>query len=194
MMYWFWAWVPRAGKFLWKRFHGKRLIPRWGPENMSEQPPIDCVPPNVGEAQSEQTHPFVTKSNPSMYGGPRCNHDVGVLLRCPVDIRRQAFCKIVAPDSEVAADADGTRGEKQGGKAHEQEEQEKAPDALVAPVGGQGAVDSKTAVSEEEEKARRARVDQALNDLAKAVNDADYYCSDYNTKEQPRLVRILTLG
>ena len=63
MKYWFWAWVSRTGESLWKRFHGKRLIPRWA-SNDSEQPPIDCVPPNVGIAQSEQTHPFVTKSSP----------------------------------------------------------------------------------------------------------------------------------
>ena len=50
--------------------------------------------------------------------------------------------------------------------------------------------DSKAAVSEEQERARRAGVDQALSDLAKAVNDAEYYCSDYNTKEQPRLVSL----
>ena len=27
-----------------------------------------------------------------------------------------------------------------------------------------------------------------MSDLASAVNDADYDCSDYSTKEQPRLV------
>ena len=114
MMYWFGAWIRIKSKSLWKRFHGKRLIPRWMPKSVSEQPPIDCVPPNVGKAQSEQTHPFVTKSSPSMYGGPRCNHDVGVLLRCPVDIQRQVFCKVVAPDSETGAEADVERGHNRG--------------------------------------------------------------------------------
>ena len=42
----------------------------------------------------------------------------------------------------------------------------------------------------EAQKALLARVDQALSDLASAVNDADYYCSDYTTKEQPRLASL----
>ena len=48
-----------------------------------EPPPIDYVPPNVGKALTEQTHPFAIKGSGAMYGGPRCNHDIGVLLRCP---------------------------------------------------------------------------------------------------------------
>ena len=189
MSYWFWAWVRREGKSLWKRFHGKRLIPRWMPVNTSEQPPIDCVPPNLGLAQSEQTMPFVTKSNPSMYGGPRNNHDVGVLLRCPVDIQRQAFCKIIAPDSECVADARiDLSADREHAKSIREEEKKTADDPV--PATGGCSDDGSPSESSEAQEALRARVDQALSDLASAVNNADYYCSDYSTKEQPRLVSL----
>ena len=188
MGYWFWAWVRREAKSLWKRFHGKRIITRWTPSNTSEQPPIDCVPPNIGMAQSEQTHPFVTKSNPSMYGGPRCNHDIGVLLRCPVDISRQAFCKVVAPDSETVAQADVERDHDCRNEACNREEQAKPSDATSPATGC--SVDASPTENQDDQAKQRARVDQALSDLASAVNDADYYCSDYSTKEQPRLVSL----
>ena len=35
-------------------------------------------------------------------------------------------------------------------------------------------------------------ISQAIADLARQVNDADVYCSEYTTKEQPRLSHLFT--
>ena len=77
MIFWFWAWVSKDGKQMWKRYHGKRLVQRWAP-SVNDQQPLDSVPPHVGKAQTEQTHPFVTKSNATMYGA----RDAITMLAC----------------------------------------------------------------------------------------------------------------
>ena len=173
MMYWFWAWVRKSGKHKWRRYHGKRLVPRWDPTT-KEQPPIDCVPPHVGKAQTEQTQPYVTKSNGTMYGGPRCNHDVGVLPRCPIDIHQQDRTAYVAPDAD----------------AEEVGELDGAAPAHASAMNASGATVAVAGRDEEDQKEKDARIERALGDLASAVNDADFYCSEYNTKEQPRLTSL----
>ena len=197
MNYWFWAWI-RGGikkKDMWKRFHGKRLVPRWCPKRDShEQPPIDCVPPNVGKALTEQTQQFVTKSNPAFYGGPRCNHDVGPLVRVPIDIAKQKASPLVDPESVVVAED----GEKDAVPALEAPRPETVSADIDAPMdvdedGVDGSTNQQTHSVEEDDakkEANAARADRALSDLATCCNDADYYCSDYSTKEQPRLVSL----
>ena len=46
-------------------------------------PPLHTAPPCQGLPAVETTHPFHCKYTPSMLFGPRCNHDVGILIRIP---------------------------------------------------------------------------------------------------------------
>ena len=43
--------------------------------------PMSAVPPFHGSPALETTHPFHFKMCPAMLLGPKCNHDLGVLLR-----------------------------------------------------------------------------------------------------------------
>ena len=62
-----------------KRQHGLALQPQWteGP------PPVHDAPPQIGIPALEVTQPFHYRMTPSIAMGPRCNHDLGVLLRVP---------------------------------------------------------------------------------------------------------------
>ena len=60
------------------RSHGLPLRSRWSGD---EDLPVWKVPPTRGEAALEVSQPFHIKLNPGMFHGPRCNHDLGVLLR-----------------------------------------------------------------------------------------------------------------
>jgi hypothetical protein len=73
----------KAGGTLLKplRFHGVKLQERW---NGSGMPPLQDAPPHEGAPAIEVSHAFPMKMNPGIAAGPRCNHDVGVLLRLPV--------------------------------------------------------------------------------------------------------------
>lgn len=63
------------------RVHGRELVARWNGEGL---PPVHSVPPFPGLPALEQTHPFHFKMTPGVMLGPRCNHDLGVILRPPV--------------------------------------------------------------------------------------------------------------
>ena len=58
--------------------HGVQLCPRW---NGIGSPPIITAPLFTGTPSLEVTHPFHFKMTPSMLLGPKCNHDLGILLR-----------------------------------------------------------------------------------------------------------------
>ena len=58
--------------------HGMQLAARW---NGSGSPPLSASPPFVGAPVLETTLPFHFKMTPSMLLGPKCNHDLGILLR-----------------------------------------------------------------------------------------------------------------
>ena len=79
----FWHWVRaigKKGKPIAQRCHGHELQSRWsgvGP------PPVQANPPFTGLPALEVNHPFHFKMNAAMILGPRCNHDVGLLLRLP---------------------------------------------------------------------------------------------------------------
>ena len=61
-----------------KRCHGLQLQERW---DGAGKPPLQTTPPFRGLPALEVTHPFHIKLTPSMFMGPKCNHDLGILLR-----------------------------------------------------------------------------------------------------------------
>ena len=61
-----------------KMTHGLPLQARW---NGSGAPPIHANAPTKGSPAIEVDHPFHFKMTPGAMLGPRCNHDLGVLLR-----------------------------------------------------------------------------------------------------------------
>ena len=61
--------------------HGLALQPRW--DGVGE-PPIISSPPFLGLPALEVNHPFDFEMSPSMMLGPKCNHDIGILLRMPL--------------------------------------------------------------------------------------------------------------
>jgi hypothetical protein len=86
MMFWHWrpvAILKKVGGVVHKamRFHGTRLQKRWDGLGM---PPLEDAPPHEGAAAVERSHCFTMKMHPAIVAGPRCNHDVGPLLRFPV--------------------------------------------------------------------------------------------------------------
>ena len=66
------------------RAHGRPLQGRW---DGAGPPPVSTVPPFRAAPLLETHHPFHIKMNPAIYLGPRCNHDLGVLLRMLLQYR-----------------------------------------------------------------------------------------------------------
>ena len=65
-----------------KRYHGLQLQEAWDGEGL---PPVLRAPPFLGLPALEINHPFHFKMTPSMMLGPKCNHDLSVLLRLLVE-------------------------------------------------------------------------------------------------------------
>ena len=81
MLFWHWAKVVKGpGDVVAVRRHGLPLQQRW--DGMGG-PPILASPPFRGSPALEVNHPFHFKMTPAMLLGPRCNHDLGLLLRLP---------------------------------------------------------------------------------------------------------------
>ena len=79
MFYWhYMRGLDRNKRPVAKKVHGRELVDRW---NCQGLPPVHSAPPQTGLPALEQNHPFHFKMNPAVMLGPRCNHDVGVLLR-----------------------------------------------------------------------------------------------------------------
>ena len=77
----YWHWVrsrSASGEETAVRAHGMPLHQRW---RGGADPPVCAAPPFRGAPALETTHPFHIKMNPAICLGPRCNHDLGVLLR-----------------------------------------------------------------------------------------------------------------
>ena len=66
-----------------QRSHGNRLQKRW---NGTGIPPVHQTQPLQGCPALETTHPFHFKMTPGIMLGPSCNHDLGILLRCPSSV------------------------------------------------------------------------------------------------------------
>ena len=80
MLFWNWHKVidTKTKKSVYRRFHGRELIPRWDGSGL---PPILSTPPHQFQAALERNHPYHYKGNPGVVLGPRSNHDVGLLIR-----------------------------------------------------------------------------------------------------------------
>ena len=76
----FWWWKNVAGEMgdaaLWQRCHGLPLL---------AAPEIGTVPPHANIMMMERHHPFHTRFNPAILACTKCNHDVNILLRAPLD-------------------------------------------------------------------------------------------------------------
>ena len=82
MLYWHWRRSINAkGAEVMKRAHGLLLQRAWGGTGF---PPVQQALPNPGTPLLEINFPFFFKLTPAVLLGPRCNHDLGVLLRLPV--------------------------------------------------------------------------------------------------------------
>ena len=79
MMFWHWARYgdDKKGPVA-KRSHGLALQPRW---NGTGDVPLHKDLPFLGCPALEINHPFHFKMTPGVMLGPKCNHDLGVLLR-----------------------------------------------------------------------------------------------------------------
>merc|ERR1711966_365427 len=68
------------------------LRPRWDQDGF---PPIITSPPQAGMPALERNHAYHFKMTPGLMLGPRCNHDLGILLRLPVldDDLKEALLK-----------------------------------------------------------------------------------------------------
>ena len=81
MLFWHWSKVVTGpGEVVAVRRHGLPLQQRWDGAGC---PPILTSPPFRSSPALEVNHPFHFKMTPAMLLGPRCNHDLGLLLRLP---------------------------------------------------------------------------------------------------------------
>ena len=79
MYFWHWCRFKDAkDKDAAKMVHGLALQPRWDGTGC---PPVCASPPFAGLPAIETNQPFHFKMSPSMMMGPKCNHDIGILLR-----------------------------------------------------------------------------------------------------------------
>jgi hypothetical protein len=84
MFFWHWTQVTKKnGELGAVRVHGVQLRPRWDGVGAV---PVCGAPPVLGLPALEMNHPFHFKLTPSIMLGPRCNHDLGILLRFPTTI------------------------------------------------------------------------------------------------------------
>ena len=84
MLFWRWRKVRNdKNKIVMQRFHGRQLCPRWNGVGL---PPVLELPPHACQPALERHHHFHYKMTPGAVLGPRCNHDVGLLLRLPKNL------------------------------------------------------------------------------------------------------------
>jgi hypothetical protein len=103
MMYWHWVqYKGKKGLQACRRAHGLVLQKRW---NGLGQPPVHDALPLRGLPVLETNHPFHNKLTPGVYLGPRCNHDLGILLRLPI----KALACEQSPATSTLPDAAGAR-------------------------------------------------------------------------------------
>ena len=156
----FWHWVKcttsakEAGA---RRVHGLALQSRWdglGP------PPLHRAPPLLGNVVLETTHHFHVKLCPGIMLGPKCNHDIGVLLRLPLLSAEQLHCDAARlrvelfPETRTATETFNDRG------------------------NGQEDIDAGTVVA----------ISTAVKYLVDTIVDHEFYCVTYATKEPRALL------
>ena len=93
------------GEAVFKMVHGAQLVPRWsyGSAGGASPPIADESQWNAGEPLVEQNQPFIGPLMGAMYGGPRCNHHVSVLLRLPPVTGTEPICAAAQAERVNAA-------------------------------------------------------------------------------------------
>jgi len=104
----------KRGQWVMKRVHGKELRKRWDRKGM---PPIHTKPPHRGMPQLERTQPYHFKMSPGPMLGPRCNHDVGIIVKLPLFEQPDAC----TPGEDTSAVSFGRGGGTHPGGPHVQE-------------------------------------------------------------------------
>ena len=99
------AFYDGDGRSITKMVHGAPLVPRWRACGDSAPPVADTAQWNAGEVLVEQHHPFVGPLTGAMYGGPRCNHHISVLLRLPAPDDAAGAAGAIAPSQAARVDA-----------------------------------------------------------------------------------------
>ena len=115
--------------------------------------------------------------NPAIYLGPRCNHDLGVLLRFLLD-------KIPAVGHAVDSLDDN------GGGIGQAAEVSRSSVGLEDLGQGGGRESDDVSVSD-------AEIQQMTERLLEELENSEFYCSSYATKEQPQiegLMQTLSFG
>ena len=128
------------------------LQPRW---DGIGAPPVHRAPPLAGNVVLETTHPFHFKLCPAIMLGPKCNHDVGVLLRLPVLTPQQLQCDAALLRAELFPE---TRS---------------LSEDASAPGVGQGSLDGEML----------AAIAAGVETLLETIVDHEFYCVTYATKD-----------
>ena len=172
----FWHWVQdvsKQGEATAVRAHGLQLQQRW--DGMGRLP-VYAVPPFRGAPMLEISHPFHIKMTPGIFLGPRCNHDLGVLLRFPAAANtgtERSLQTAVSVSSKSEAPVPLWPGIDDPSKIHTPPQ---AASMDVPPPTGEAPPDDEQDL-----------VDRLLDDLA----NSEFYCSVYASKEQPHMEGLL---
>ena len=134
-------------------------------------PPVCAAPPFRGAPALETTHPFHIKMNPAIFLGPRCNHDLGVLLRFLVRKVPEITAR-VCPDAvpEVASLNSGGS--------------DQTASAPIRPSSTRPHNDPHSHFTDID-------IDNMIDSLLEDLENSEFYCSTYATKEQPHVEGLL---
>ena len=152
------------------RAHGLQLQPRWSGIGKL---PVHTVPPFRGAPAFEVSHPFHIKMSPGIYLGPRCNHDLGVLLRFPTALPAalQRGSKAAEPSKPAQLGAVSTRSS--GSAPCSSSSLHGTPVEAPLPV--------------ETPEDVQELADRLLEDLI----NSEFYCSVYASKDAPHIEGLL---
>ena len=173
----YWHWVhglSTKGEVTALRSHGNPLQERWNGEGI---PPVRVVPPFRGSAVVETTHPFHIKMNPGIFLGPRCNHDVGVLLRFMVRKLPETAARV---SPQLLSHLSGV--------------QASVPISMPAAADGNLRVPSRPRENKDvqpDSDVLEADIEAMIDGLLEELANSEFYCSTYATKEQPHVEGLL---
>ena len=206
----YWHWVRQLseeGAATAVRAHG---VPLQGRARRPDAPPLHTVPPFRGAPALEVNHPFHIKMNPGIFLGPRCNHDVGVMLRIPPETWTSAVSGVNVASAKTVAAASSSEALltsvcDAGVRLPRAEDYPLTGAPSVAapsvplrpgPPSNSGVVpDNKVAAQEDSavqrglssEVERERMIAQMLEDL----ENSEFYCSVYASKVQPHVEGLL---